>query len=190
MTSAFFGSRYFIQEPAVHKIREVSSWLSGSKAAAQFVMVPMAMLVGAKADAWGRKPLFLAGFLILPIRGLLYVLSDNPYWLVGVQLLDGVGAGIFGVLWGIIISDLAKGTGRFNLLQGAIQSALGVGAFLSNFLSGFVVKHLGHNAGFLGLAGIAVAGLVFFALIMPETKDHSAPTNAPKAPLRAPPAPA
>jgi hypothetical protein len=26
--------------------------------AAQIVTVPMAMLVGAKADAWGRKPLF------------------------------------------------------------------------------------------------------------------------------------
>jgi hypothetical protein len=37
--------------------------------AAQIVMVPMAMLVGANADPWGRKPLFLAGFAILPIRG-------------------------------------------------------------------------------------------------------------------------
>ncbi len=35
-------------------------------------MVPMAMLVGRKGDAWGRKPLFLAAFLILPIRGALY----------------------------------------------------------------------------------------------------------------------
>lgn len=57
--------------------------------AAQLVMVPMAWLVGVKADAWGRKPLLLAGFLILPIRGVLYVLSDDPYWLVAVQLLDG-----------------------------------------------------------------------------------------------------
>jgi MFS family permease len=39
--------------------------------AAQIVMVPMALLVGAKADRWGRKPLFLAGLCILPIRGVL-----------------------------------------------------------------------------------------------------------------------
>ncbi len=50
--------------------------------AAQMVMVPVAMLVGAKADLWGRKPLLLIGFLILPLRGLLYVVSDDPYWLV------------------------------------------------------------------------------------------------------------
>ncbi len=78
----------------------------------------------------------------------------------------------------IIISDLAKGTGRFNLLQGAIQAALGLGASLSNFLWGFVVKHIGHNAGFLRLAGITAAGLVFFAVFMPETKNGSGVPNS------------
>ena len=40
--------------------------MSACIVAAQIVMVPMAMLVGARADRWGRKPLFLAGFLIYP----------------------------------------------------------------------------------------------------------------------------
>ena len=73
-----------------------TSLMSACIVAAQIVMVPMAMLVGARADRWGRKPLFLAAFLILPLRGCLYTLSDNPFWLVGVQMLDGIGAGIFG----------------------------------------------------------------------------------------------
>ena len=47
--------------------------------AAQLVMVPMALLVGAKAEHWGRKPFLLAGFFILPLRGVLYVASDNPF---------------------------------------------------------------------------------------------------------------
>jgi MFS family permease len=63
--------------------------------AAQLVMVPVAMLVGRKADIWGSKPIFAAALAVLALRGALYPLSDNPYWLVGVQLLDGVGAGIF-----------------------------------------------------------------------------------------------
>jgi MFS family permease len=166
-----------------------SLYMSACIVAAQFVMIPVAILTGKLADPWGRKPLFLIGFGVLALRGVLYTLGHGTVYLIAVQSLDGVGAAIFGVLWVIIISDLAKGTGRFNLLQGAIQSALGVGAFLSNFLSGFVVKHLGHNAGFLGLAGIAVAGLVFFSLFMPETKDQSASLNAPEASPRATPAP-
>jgi len=75
-----------------------------------------------------------------------------------VQSLDGIGAAIFGVLWVVIISDLAKGTGRFNLLQGLIQAALDVGAFLSNFLAGFIVKSFGYNSGFLLLSGGCVNG--------------------------------
>ncbi|MFO1071941.1 MAG: hypothetical protein U1E17_04415 [Geminicoccaceae bacterium] len=55
----------------------------------------MAMLVGAGAEKRSRKPLFLAGFLVLPLRGVFYTFSDNPYWLVAVQCLDGVGAGMF-----------------------------------------------------------------------------------------------
>ena len=62
-------------------------------------MVPVAVFVGAKADAIGRKPIFLAAFGVLAIRGVLYTLSDNPYYLVGVQLLDGIGAGIYGALF-------------------------------------------------------------------------------------------
>jgi MFS family permease len=32
---------------------------------AQLVMVPVALLVGAKADIWGRKPIFLVGLAVL-----------------------------------------------------------------------------------------------------------------------------
>jgi hypothetical protein len=57
---------------------------------AQLVMVPMAILVGHKADNWGRKPILLAGFAVLPIRGVLYTLTQHPYALVSIQVLDGV----------------------------------------------------------------------------------------------------
>jgi MFS family permease len=146
-----------------------TSLMSACIVAAQVVMVPMAMLVGAKADTWGRKPLFLAGLLILPIRGVLYTLSDNSYWLVAVQLLDGVGAGIYGAIFPIIVADLMRGTGRFNVAQGAIITAQGIGAALSTALAGFVVVKAGYSAAFLTLAGIAGTGLLLFWLGMPET---------------------
>ena len=141
--------------------------------AAQLVMVPMAMLVARKADSWGRKRLFLAGFLILPIRGVLYTWSDNPAWLVGVQLLDGIGAGLFGALFPLIIADLTWGTGRFNVTRGAVQAAQGIGAALSTALAGIIVVAAGYSAAFLTLAAIAALGLVLFWLAMPETKDIS-----------------
>ncbi|WP_342652694.1 MFS transporter [Pseudomonas sp. F3-2] len=139
--------------------------------AAQLVMVPVAWLVGAKADQWGRKPLLMAGFIILPIRGVLYVLSDNPYWLVGVQLLDGIGAGAFGALMPLVVKDLTRGTGRFNVSLGAISTVFGLGAALSNGLAGLVIREAGYDAAFLTLAAIAALAFVLVWLAVPETAD-------------------
>jgi MFS family permease len=146
--------------------------MSACIVAAQIVMVPMAILVGARADRWGRKPLFLAAFLILPLRGCLYTLSDNQFWLLAVQTLDGVGAGLFGALFPIIVADLMRGTGRYNVAQGAILTAQGIGAALSTTLAGVVVVHAGYSAAFLTLAGVAVAGALIFFFGMPETYVH------------------
>ncbi len=112
--------------------------------------------------------MLLAGFLILPIRGVLYVLSDDPYWLVAVQLLDGIGAGLFGALFPLVVKDLTQGTGRFNVSLGVLSTVFGFGAALSNSLAGFVVQGAGYSAAFLTLA--AIAALAFGLLLaMPET---------------------
>jgi len=137
--------------------------------AAQMVMVPVAMLVGHKADVWGRKPIFTAALAVLMLRGMLYPLSDNPYWLVSVQLLDGVGAGIFGALFPLVVADLTRGTGHFNVSQGAIATAAGLGGALSTAAAGLIVVKAGYSAAFLFLAGVAGAGLIGFATMMPET---------------------
>ncbi|MBA2930301.1 MFS transporter [Pseudomonas sp. CCUG 57209] len=148
--------------------------------AAQLVMVPMAWLVGVKADVWGRKPLLIFGFMILPLRGVLYTVSSDPYWLVAVQMLDGIGAGIFGALFPVIVKDLTQGTGRFNVSLGALSTVFGLGAALSNSLAGFVVQQAGYNAAFLTLAGVAGAALVLLWVAMPETLEK--PLYAPHVP--------
>ena len=105
--------------------KEATAMTSACIVAAQGVMLPIALVVGHTADSWGRKPLFVAGLAILPIRAVLYTLSDNSVWLIGVQLLDGVGAGIFGALTPLVIADIMRGTGRYNLAQGAIATVQG-----------------------------------------------------------------
>jgi MFS family permease len=143
--------------------------------AAQFVMVGVAWGVGqASTRGVGRKPIFLLALAVLPIRGILFSFTSSPYAVVGIQLLDGVAAGIFGVISVLIASDLMRGTGRFNLAQGLTALAVGVGATLSNATAGFVVQWFGYPGGFLYLATIAGCALGFFTLLMPETKDLTA----------------
>jgi MFS family permease len=137
--------------------------------AAQMVMVPVAALVGRKADDWGRKPIFLLGFAVLPIRGVLYTLVTPSWALIAIQLLDGVGAGIFGVLFFIVVADLTKGTGRYNFALGASGACWGLGAAASNVVAGFIVNAWGYSVAFLCLAAAALAALALFWLGVPET---------------------
>jgi MFS family permease len=150
-----------------------TSLMSACIIAAQIVMVPMAMLVGAKADRWGHKRFFLAALLILPVRGALYTLSDNRAWLVGVQLLDGIGAGIFGAIFPVIVADLMRNTGRFNVAQGAIITAQGIGGALSTTLAGLVVVKAGYSAAFITLGAVAAIGALICALALPETRQRA-----------------
>jgi MFS family permease len=129
----------------------------------------MALLVGMKADAWGRKPIFLVGFAVLPIRGVLYTLTQDPYLLVSIQILDGIGAGIFGALFFIVVADLTKGTGRYNLAQGAASACWGLGAALSNSVAGFIVEAAGYSVAFLFLGAAALAAFLLLWIAMPET---------------------
>ena len=149
-----------------------TSLMSACIVAAQLVMVPVAMLVGAKADVWGRKPIFATGLAVLALRGALYTVSDAPAWLVAVQLLDGIGAGIFGALFPLVVADLTRGTGHFNVSQGAIATAQGFGASLSNAIAGAIVVKASYSAAFLFLAGIAAVAFLWFMLLMPETRPH------------------
>jgi predicted MFS family arabinose efflux permease len=146
--------------------------LSACIIAAQLVMVGVAWMVGRAMQAGiGRKTIFLVALAVLPVRGVLFTLTTSPVGIVGIQLLDGVAAGIFGVISVIIASDLMRGTGRFNLAQGLTSLAVGIGAGLSNLVSGYIVQAFGYHAGFLSLAAIALCALLFFAGWMPETGD-------------------
>jgi MFS family permease len=166
------------QKLALQFPKEATAMMSFCVVAAQGVMLPIAILVGRNADGWGRRPIFLIAFAVLPIRATLYTLSNNAFWLIGVQLLDGVGAGIYGALTPLVIADIMRGTGRYNLAQGAVATTQGIGASISALAAGEVTDHFGYSVSFLFLAtAAAVAFFVFFAL-MPETRDERAMTSA------------
>jgi MFS family permease len=149
-----------------------TAMMSACIIAAQLIMLPIALAVGRFADRVGRKPILLMGFSILPVRALLYMLSDNSTWLIGVQLLDGVGAGIFGAITPLVIADLMRGTGRFNVAQGAVATAQGVGASSSGLAAGLIVDHFGYSAAFASSAIVAAAAVGVLWRNMPETTSN------------------
>jgi MFS family permease len=154
------------------KGRSSMMFMSACVVTTQFTITLIAAWAGRAAGSWGRKPLLLIGFGVLPVRGILYTLTSNIYLLVGIQVLDGIGAGIFGVVSVLVVADLTRGTGRFNLTLGAIAAAVGIGAALSQSIAGGIVHHFGDRAGFMFLAAVAAAALLVLWLFMPETLEE------------------
>jgi len=116
-----------------------------------------------------HSKLALIAFGILPVRAVLYTLTANKALLVAIQVMDGIVAAIFAVVFVLIIADLTRGACRFNLTLGAINTAVGIGAALSQVIAGSIVHHAGYSAGFLFLAGVALAAFAILYLLMPET---------------------
>jgi MFS family permease len=137
----------------------------------QVVVTLLASWSAIKATQWGRKPLLLIAFGVLPVRGILYTLTDDAALLVAIQILDGIAAAIFGVVSVLVIADLTKGSGRFNLTLGAVTTAVGIGAALSQSVAGSIVHRFGYHAGFLFLAAVSALAFVLLWLCMPETRS-------------------
>src|SRR5439155_8357730 len=103
---------------------------------AQAVMIRVALLAGRLCDAWGRRPMFIVGFLTLPVRIFLYSLTRDSRTLVALQALDGIGAGLYGGAVVAICADLTRGKGGFNTLLGVIGAAVSLGGVIGPLASG------------------------------------------------------
>jgi predicted MFS family arabinose efflux permease len=80
------------------KGRDSMMFMSACVVTTQLVITLLAAWTGRTAGTWGRKPLLLIAFGVLPVRAVLYTLTHNTVALVAIQILDGIGAGIFGVV--------------------------------------------------------------------------------------------
>lgn len=136
---------------------------------AQVIMIPMALLAGRFCGSLGRKPVFALAFFVLPLRIFLYSITTDPQWLLAIQALDGIAAGIYGVVIALMCSDLTVGKQGFNTLLGIMQTALAVGGVVGPLLQGYLTLYLGFPLTFLCFAGIAALGAVVFLWKVPET---------------------
>lgn len=119
----------------------------------------------------GRKPLFLAGIVTLPIRCALIIFwkDAGEAFLLSTQILDGLGGGFFSLIHPFLVADMTFGTGRFNVVMGLTASCFGLGATLSNFIGQHIVENYGHVASLLGSLVLSLIPIVIFGCFMPET---------------------
>jgi len=90
-----------------------------------------------------------------------------------VQLLDGVGVGIFNTLFAVVVADLAGGSGHFNATKGMVGTVHSIGGIVGGPMGSLIVVYISYEAAFVTQAAIAAMGALLFAVAMPETRTTS-----------------
>jgi predicted MFS family arabinose efflux permease len=143
--------------------------LSACILVAQLATMPVAILVGAKADVWGRKPLLIAACLALVLRGIVFASFNSAPILVAAQTLDGISGGILDILLPLMLADIVGGTGRYSMSRGFLGTVQGVGGSISNIAAGTMVVSSGYSAAFAALTIVAAFAVWLVVFALPET---------------------
>eukprot|EP00533_Pseudo-nitzschia_delicatissima_P013299 CAMPEP_0197273348 /NCGR_PEP_ID=MMETSP1432-20130617/11157_1 /TAXON_ID=44447 /ORGANISM="Pseudo-nitzschia delicatissima, Strain UNC1205" /LENGTH=326 /DNA_ID=CAMNT_0042738999 /DNA_START=32 /DNA_END=1012 /DNA_ORIENTATION=+ len=146
--------------------------IGGAIVTAQLMMAIATWVAGRLTQQGvGRKPLFMAGIVTLPLRCALII-----YWkdagntkLLLTQILDGLEGGLMGLIHPFLVADITFGTGRFNVVMGLTASCFGLGGTLSNYIGQHIVENFGHVASLTGSLLLSIIPIVVFGCFMPET---------------------
>ena len=139
-------------------------WVSIAIIVLYLTMIPVAVLGGRAAERFGRRRVLAAAFVVLPIRGLLCAFATDISWLVPIEMLDAISAGIISVATPAAIVDCTYGSGRTQTAMGAMQTACAIAASVSTLIAGVVATNVGWPAMFATLAVFPVLGLLILRL--------------------------
>ena len=106
--------------------------------------------------------LFFACFFALIIRGAVAANFANLPAMICVQVLDGVGAGVSGVIVPVIVAFMLRGSGHINAGLAFVLTCGGLGAALSNGVGGYFAQFHGYFAAYAFLGGVAACGLILW----------------------------
>eukprot|EP01052_Picozoa_sp_SAG31_P018517 SAG31_NODE_1314_length_8851_cov_7.233318_8_plen_421_part_00 len=171
-------------------------FMAACQVIAQGIMTIVAAVVGRIADSWGRQPIFIVGFAVIPTRGLIVSLisHSDPWLLISTQVFDGLANGIFGVLSVVVAEDLAAGTGRYNMVFGLVSTCVQIGAACSLLFGEYIVEIFnegqdddhGYDMAFRFLGFVALIPVLLFTAAVGETAPQLAASEAPEESRAAP----
>ncbi len=128
----------------------------------QAVMIPVAMGVAGRIERYGYWRFIMLALLIMPVRAALAASTDAPLMMIPVQILDGLAAGILGVVVPSFIVVLLRGSGHVNAGQSVVMLMQGVGAAMSPALTGTIAGHYSFATAFSVLSAIALLAVVLW----------------------------
>ena len=141
---------------------------------AQLTMVAVAAATPFLIRRLGLTPVFIVALCALPLRGFIAGTFSDFSAIYPIQMLDGIGAGLLGILTPVAVERLMSGTGRFNVGLAAVMTVQGVGASLSNVVAGTLVTWGGYSLSHYVGGGVAVITAVLFLVFRRQIVQEEA----------------
>lgn len=147
---------------------------------AQAVMVLSAVTASRLIRIRGYWTVLVISFAALPLRGLLAATLTQPWGVLPVQALDGIGAGMLGVGAAGLATRMLDGTGRVNAGQGALGAISGLGGAMSPALGGWLVQAFGYPIAFITMGSLSLGALALWVAFRRTVVDAGPLARTPR----------
>jgi EmrB/QacA subfamily drug resistance transporter len=138
------------------------------------VFAGLLLTAGALGDRFGRRGALQIGFLIFGIGSVLSAMAATANQLIGTRAVMGIGGALIMPATLSIITNLFPPQERGRAI-GVWAGVAGLGGALGPLTGGFLVEHFYWGSVFLVNIPIVIIGLIAGFLLIPNSKDPSAP---------------
>jgi DHA1 family multidrug resistance protein-like MFS transporter len=130
--------------------------------------------VGVAADRWGRRPMMLAGTLIITAMALANANAPNFSWFLVFRFFQGVGSAMWMTTRQTLLADILRPEERGRIM-GYFQAFMLLGSSAGPTIGGWVASIYGLAAPFYFYAatGLLTTLLTFFLIFEPEGVVHA-----------------
>lgn len=135
-------------------------WVSGAALTAGAIGTALSLLIaGSWSDRYGRMRVIVPGLLISGIFTIIFGNLENPYQLVAVCLIAGIGAGLIQPGEQGAVADVLDGRPGGKVVS-TFQMAGDIGQIIGPLLAGFIADHFGYSFAF------TVSGLILILAVL------------------------
>lgn len=126
------------------------------------------LFVGPMADAFGRRPVLLAGAALFAFGGLLAVFAPTIELFLCARLIQGLGVAAPAVVSVAVICDMYNGEKQVKILS-LINSIVTITMAVAPIAGAYISAAIGWRANFAVIALLAILGLLAVLFFVPET---------------------